>query len=92
MVRATHGVSRNSWYWEATIEDLPPESATRIGWAQSLGNLQAPLGYDKFSYSWRSKKGTLFHQSRGKHYSDGYSQGDTLGFYISLPEVCEPEK
>ena len=34
----------------------------------SSGNLQAPLGYDKFSYSWRSKKGTRFHESRGKHY------------------------
>ena len=50
------------------------------------GNLQAPLGYDKFSYSWRSKKGTMFHQSRGKHYSDGYGPGDVLGFYINLPE------
>lgn len=33
-----------------------------------LANLQAPCGYDKLSYSWRSKKGTIFHQSRGKHY------------------------
>lgn len=34
----------------------------------SSGNLQAPCGYDKLSYSWRSKAGTRFHQSRGKHY------------------------
>ncbi|XP_014440554.1 set1/Ash2 histone methyltransferase complex subunit ASH2 isoform X2 [Tupaia chinensis] len=53
------------------------------------GNLQAPLGYDKFSYSWRSKKGTKFHQSVGKHYSSGYGQGDVLGFYINLPEDTE---
>lgn len=53
------------------------------------GNLQAPLGYDKFSYSWRSKKGTKFHQSIGKHYSSGYSQGDTLGFFIELPDATE---
>ena len=56
------------------------------------GNLQAPLGYDKFSYSWRSKKGTKFHQSIGKHYSSGYGQGDVLGFYISLPEDTETAK
>ncbi|PKU28459.1 set1 ash2 histone methyltransferase complex subunit ash2 isoform x2 [Limosa lapponica baueri] len=55
-------------------------------------NLQAPLGYDKFSYSWRSKKGTKFHQSIGKHYSSGYGQGDVLGFYISLPEDTETAK
>lgn len=58
----------------------------------SAGNLQAPLGYDKFSYSWRSKKGTKFHQSIGKHYSSGYGQGDILGFYISLPEDTETAK
>ena len=26
-----------------------------------------------------------FHQSCGKHYSDGYGKGDCLGFYIFLP-------
>lgn len=56
------------------------------------GNLQAPLGYDKFSYSWRSKKGTKFHQSFGKHYSSGYGQGDTLGFFIELPDTTETAK
>lgn len=56
------------------------------------GNLQAPLGYDKFSYSWRSKKGTKFHQSIGKHYSSGYGQGDTLGFFIELPDFTETAK
>lgn len=54
-----------------------------------VGNLQAPLGYDKFSYSWRSKKGTRFHQSIGKHYSDSYGQGDILGFFIELPDSTE---
>lgn len=58
----------------------------------ATGNLQAPLGYDKFSYSWRSKKGTRFHQSMGKHYSAGYGQGDTLGFFIELPEDTETAK
>ncbi|KAL9979830.1 hypothetical protein ACROYT_G017548 [Oculina patagonica] len=86
MLRATHGVSKGNWYFEATL-DLPSDTATRIGWSQLYGNLQAPLGYDKFSYSWRSKKGTRFHESRGKHYSnDGYTTGDVIGFFISLPE------
>lgn len=56
------------------------------------GNLQAPLGYDKFSYSWRSKKGTRFHQSIGKNYSSSYGQGDTLGFFIELPDETETAK
>ncbi|CAF0719420.1 unnamed protein product [Brachionus calyciflorus] len=92
MVRATHGVSHGSWYFEVTIKEKPSNSALRIGWAQKLANLQAPCGYDKFSYSWRSRKGTRFHDSIGKSYSrlvepgtGGFTQGDVLGFYINLP-------
>ncbi|XP_062515147.1 set1/Ash2 histone methyltransferase complex subunit ASH2-like [Corticium candelabrum] len=85
-VRATHCVSRGGWYFEVTVKDLPSGSACRIGWSQNYGNLQAPLGYDKFGYSWRSKKGTRFHQSRGKRYSSSYEAGDVLGFYIYLTE------
>jgi Set1/Ash2 histone methyltransferase complex subunit ASH2 len=95
MIRATHGASHGSWYFEVTIKEKPNASAAfRIGWAQPLSNLQAPCGYDKFSYSWRSRKGTVFHDSIGKSYSKlfsensvdpGYGLGDTLGFYIHLP-------
>ncbi|KAG0417236.1 hypothetical protein HPB47_005771 [Ixodes persulcatus] len=92
MIRATHGVEEGSWYFEVSIEDMPENSATRIGWSQALANLQAPLGYDRFGYSWRSRKGTRFHESRGYHYSDeGYGAGDTLGFLIQLPRSKEKE-
>lgn len=87
LIRATHGVSLGTWYWEATIGEQPEGSHTRIGWGQQLSNLQAPLGYDKFGYSWRSRKGTVFHESCGKHYADGgYKKGDVLGIMIVLPE------
>lgn len=88
MIRASHSVTRGSYYYEVTIEEMPEGSATRIGWGQEYANLQAPLGYDKFGYSWRSRKGTKFHESGGKSYSCGYGEGDTLGFLISLPEDC----
>ena len=93
MLRATHGVSRGAWYFEATVRERPGVAALRMGWAQPLANLQAPCGYDKFGYSWRSHKGTVFHDSVGKTYSrlvateesGGYGAGDVLGFYIYLP-------
>ena len=31
--------------------------------------LQAPCGFDRFSYSWRDKDGFKFHNSRGSPYS-----------------------
>lgn len=92
LVRATHGIRCGAWYFEVKIDEMPPDTATRIGWSQPLGNVQAPCGYDKFSYSWRSKKGTCFHQSRGKHFSDGYGEGDILGFYVYLPQPDDPGK
>ncbi|XP_031619371.1 set1/Ash2 histone methyltransferase complex subunit ASH2 isoform X1 [Contarinia nasturtii] len=88
MIRASHFVTRGKWYFEVTIEEMPEGAATRIGWGQEYANLQAPLGYDKFGYSWRSRKGTKFHESFGKSCSPGgYSEGDTLGFLICLPET-----
>ncbi|KAL5018512.1 hypothetical protein ScPMuIL_004234 [Solemya velum] len=93
MVRATHGVHHGGWYFEVSVDEMPTDTATRIGWSQALGNLQAPCGYDKFSYSWRSRKGTRFHQSRGKHFSEGgYGEGDVIGFYIYLPEPEDVSK
>lgn len=90
MVRASHGVNRGTWYFECTIQEMSEGLATRLGWSQGLGNLQAPLGYDKFSYSWRSRKGTKFHECRGYHYNfHSYGAGDTLGFLIHLPPTSE---
>lgn len=68
---------------------MPEGAATRLGWGQEYANLQAPLGYDKFGYSWRSRKGTKFHESNGKTYSSGYGEGDTLGFLIILPQASQ---
>lgn len=34
-----------------------------------------------------NRKGTRFHESRGKHYNNGYGEGDTLGFLVILPDT-----
>ncbi|CAJ0914357.1 unnamed protein product, partial [Mesorhabditis belari] len=48
--------------------------------------LQACLGYSKYSYSWRSLKGTKFHEAHGKKYHFGsFKQGDVLGCLLHLP-------
>lgn len=87
MVRATHGINRGKYYYEVHIDRMPENTATRIGWGMCYANLQAPLGYDNFGYSWRSRFGTKFHQARGKTYdlNGGYGVGDTLGCMIELP-------
>lgn len=90
MLRATHGATLGSYYYEVNINEMPDGAAVRLGWSQELGNLQGPCGYDKFSYAWRSRKGTAFHQSKGAHFAEaGYGQGDTVGFLIVLPQDLE---
>jgi len=90
-IRANHSVNRGTWYFEAKIVDIPEGAATRIGWAQKNANLQAPLGFDKFGYSCRSRKGTKFHEAIGKHYCDGYKTDDVLGCMITLPVIPEQD-
>lgn len=87
MVRATHAVNRGKWYYEVYIDKMPAGSAARVGWGQRYANLHAPLGYDEFGYSYRSRSGTKFHQARGRSFDDtgGYKAGDTIGCMIELP-------
>lgn len=95
MVRATHGINRGRFYYEVTIDKMEKEprgdnneiQATRVGWGQKYSNLQAPLGYDQYGYSYRSRYGTKFHQAKGRTYdkSGGYGQGDVVGCMIELP-------
>lgn len=95
MIRATHCANRGRFYYEVTIDRMKREnkgadnqmSAARIGWGQKYSNLQAPLGYDQYGYSYRSRFGTKFHQAKGKTYDagGGYGEGDVIGCMIELP-------
>merc|ERR1711865_819323 len=58
MARATHGTREGAYYWECEV--LTPEidaGHVRVGWAQRSGELQAPVGYDKWSYAYRDLQG-----------------------------------
>lgn len=89
LARATHYVVHGMWYYEVTVTQMKDNCASRIGWAQPYANLQTPLGFDKFGYSWRSRKGTAFHEARGIHFSEPYVEGDVLGLLIKLPKQSD---
>jgi hypothetical protein len=64
MVRATHGVHNGAYYWECEVLTPPvtenrEDAHIRIGWSTRQGELQAPVGYDKFSYAYRDIAGQL---------------------------------
>ncbi|KAJ2355659.1 transcription factor, contains a PHD finger motif [Coemansia sp. RSA 2618] len=93
MAKASHGVETGAWYFEALILDgVRPEANLRIGWSQISGELQAPCGYDVFSYSMRAKPCTRFHAAIGSHYGTEFAPGDTLGMLIYLPPLDDDER
>ena len=91
MARATHGVHRGEYYWECHI--LPskdPNAHVRIGWSTEKGELQAPVGYDKFSFAYRDIEGSKVHNSqRVDHYGESFGRGDVIGCYLYITNHTE---
>ena len=60
MIRATHGVHNGAYYWECQIgKSGDNNSHVRVGWSTRQGELQAPVGYDRFSFAYRDISGKL---------------------------------
>lgn len=58
MVRATHGVHTGAYFFEVEIlESKSANAHVRLGWSTRQGNLQAPCGYDKWSFAYRDIAG-----------------------------------
>eukprot|EP01126_Amoeba_proteus_P033724 TRINITY_DN3323_c0_g1_i2.p1 TRINITY_DN3323_c0_g1~~TRINITY_DN3323_c0_g1_i2.p1 ORF type:complete len:165 (-),score=35.70 TRINITY_DN3323_c0_g1_i2:888-1382(-) len=105
MSRSSYGCSSGGWYWEATIvaptpkiekdnsrlmkEREVPQAHWRLGWSTSIGELQAPVGYDRHSYGYRDIDGAKVHQAKRQPHGRPYKPGDVVGFYIFLPEENE---
>ena len=62
------------------------EGHLRMGWSARLGDLQAPVGYDKHSYAIRDIMGSRIHNSRREDKWGGleFGKGDVVGFEICL--------
>ncbi|PVU94561.1 hypothetical protein BB561_002460 [Smittium simulii] len=91
--KCSHGVTTGTYYYEAEIlEGLKLTSNLRIGWGQISANLQAPCGYDHYSYSMRTNPGTVFHTSIGRMFGETLSAGDVLGVLVQLPEELNSDE
>jgi len=58
----------------------------RLGWSMRTGDLQAPVGYDKWSYGVRDIHGSKIHCSRREDHWGGeaFGPGDVIGCAISM--------
>jgi hypothetical protein len=62
----------------------------RLGWSQKQGDLQAPVGYDKWSYAYRDIDGSRVHESvREDGWAEGY--GESQKNTATHPLLCTIE-
>lgn len=101
MSRANVAIREGRWYWECKItrgilkEPPPPGSEqpeshghVRIGFARREAAIDAPAGYDAYSYGIRDKEGQVVHMSRPKDFfppGEHLKEGDVLGLELNLP-------
>ena len=66
----------------------------RLGWSMRTGELQAPVGYDRWSYGIRSIQGSRIHNSRREDKWGGvpFYPGDVIGVAISLVDPNDENK
>lgn len=99
MARANVAVREGRWYWECKITHgiRPPKDGeskpeggrhVRMGWARREASLDAPVGFDAYSYGIRDVAGEKVHMSRPKEFfpeGEGIREGDVIGLEIQLP-------
>lgn len=99
MAKTNVGVRSGRWYYECRItsgipkrkRDEPEESPrghVRMGWARREASLDAPVGYDAYSYGLRDVEGQKVWMSRPKDFfptGEDIEEGDVIGLEINLP-------
>lgn len=89
-VLCTHGVSKGEWFYEIKVNQALFSSHVRVGWMTDKGDLQAPVGFDRFGYSFRDSPATVFHRAKGRNYGTTFGPGDVIGCYIKLVDLVNP--
>ncbi|KAJ9136498.1 Set1 complex component ash2 [Pleurostoma richardsiae] len=101
MARANVAVREGRWYWECkitrgTLQEKPPAGSeqpdshghVRVGFARREASVDAPVGFDAYSYGIRDVSGQKVHMSRPKDFfppGEEIREGDVLGLEIQLP-------
>ncbi len=102
MAKANVGVREGRWYWECKITSGIPKRKrsdtypaddgvrghVRIGWARREATLDAPVGFDAYSYGLRDVAGQKVFMSRPKDFfppGEDIREGDVIGLEINLP-------
>ncbi|KAG4303336.1 hypothetical protein PCANB_000349 [Pneumocystis canis] len=89
MARTNVCMNEGDWYFEFIIERGNGDQGgfVRIGIARREASLDAPVGFDGYSYALRDKGGQKVHMSRPHDFMESFGTGDVIGFHVSLPKI-----
>lgn len=98
MARSNVAIREGRWYWECKItsgivktkkgEPAAANGHVRVGFSRREASLDAPVGFDAYSYGIRDKEGHKVHMSRPKSFfpaGEEICEGDVIGLEIKLP-------
>jgi COMPASS component BRE2 len=90
-VRANMSARQGAYYFECRMlrSEESGSAHVRVGWARREAALNAPVGFDAYSYGIRDVTGEKVTISRPKPYGRSFSTGDVVGCLISLPNRPE---
>lgn len=101
--RANVPIREGAWYYEVLIEKgvdssssglskpaSPASPHVRIGISRREAPLNAPVGFDGYSYGFRDKTGEKVHISETRPYGQPFVTGDVVGVYVYLPPRPKP--
>lgn len=86
-IRATHGCHEGTWYYEVTVERLGKTGHCRVGWATKRAEVQAPVGFDQYGFSYRDVEGSKQHKALREDYGSDFTEGELQSLSL-LHTVC----
>jgi Set1/Ash2 histone methyltransferase complex subunit ASH2 len=91
MARGSMGTFYGSHYYEVHFDSSTPEGAARLGVCSLKADLDAPCGYDSYSFALATRTGHVLTRSRARPYTlRALRPGDTLGVMLHLPPRDQP--
>lgn len=80
---------------QVRVSHLGRTGHCRLGWCTRKAELQAPVGFDAFGFSYRDMEGSKVTEGRREPYGEPFVEGDVIGLYIYLPpggKTLEPKQ
>ncbi|KAH9195266.1 hypothetical protein AeNC1_002748 [Aphanomyces euteiches] len=85
MARTNASVKNGMYYYEIKLLPSIEPYHVRFGWGMKKADINAPVGFDEYSYAYRDIGGVTVHRSkRSEDYGESFGVGDVVGAMICV--------